>query len=119
MARRGLSKPRCTLPGCDGEHMPSLHMLMGEENAGVNIIAGDATEGEAECEYEAGGWWVGTVGVMETPEWTGEASGIASGPGPAQGDDQEEVGGDSQFEWEHEFQVNECSEGEMAGFQIC
>jgi hypothetical protein len=52
---------------------------------------------------------------METPEWTGEASCSAPGLGPAQGDDQAEVGGDSQIEWEHEFQVNECSEGEMAG----
>jgi hypothetical protein len=115
----GLSKPRCTRPGCDGEHTPGVHMLMGEDNAGVNLIAGDEDEDEAEDENEAKGeyeyvdegWWVGTVGVMETPEWTGEASCTTAGLGPAQG----EVRGDSQIEWEHDFQVNECSEGEMAG----
>jgi hypothetical protein len=56
---------------------------------------------------------------METPEWTGEASCTTAGLGPAQGDDQVddrgEVKGDSQIEWEHDFQVNECSEGEIAG----
>jgi hypothetical protein len=123
----GLSKPRCTRPGCDGEHTPGVHMLMGEDNAGVNLIAGDEDEGEAEdestaegeykCEYEYedGGWWVGTVGMMETPEGTGEAPCTNAGLGPAQGDDQGEVRGDSQVEWERDFQVNECSEGEMAG----
>jgi hypothetical protein len=30
--RGGMSKPRCTQPGCDGEHTPSVHKLMGEEN---------------------------------------------------------------------------------------
>jgi hypothetical protein len=117
--KRGLSKPRCTLPGCDGEHTPGVHMLMGEESAGVNIIAGDEDEDEDEAEgegeYEDEGWWVGTVGVMETPEWTGEASCIASGLGPVQDNDQGEVEGDNQIEWEHGFQVNECSEEEMAG----
>jgi hypothetical protein len=77
----GLSKPRCTLPGCDGEHTPGVHKLMGEESAGVNIIAGDGNEedeeededeDEDEGEYEDDGWWVGTVGVMEVPEWAGE-----------------------------------------------
>ncbi len=27
--RGGLSKPQCTRSGCDGEHTPDLHMLMG------------------------------------------------------------------------------------------
>ncbi len=35
----GLSKPRCTRTGCNGEHTPNVHMLMGEDNAGVNLIA--------------------------------------------------------------------------------
>jgi hypothetical protein len=100
-------------------------MLMGEDSAGVNLIAGDEdedkdeaedeNEAEGEYEYEDEGWWVGTVGVMETPEWTGEASCTTAGLGPAQDDDQGEVRGDSQIEWEHDFQVNEYSEGEMAG----
>jgi hypothetical protein len=119
----GLSKPRCTRPGCDGEHTPGVHMLMGENNAGVNLIAGDEdetgdeseAEGEYGYEYEDGGWWVGTVGVMETLEGTGEASRITADLGPAQGDDQDEVRDNSQAEWERDFQVNECSEGEMAG----
>jgi hypothetical protein len=123
----GLSKPRCTRPGCDGEHTPDVQMLMGEDNAVVNLLAGDEDEDEAgdeseaevECEYEweyeDGGWWVGTVGVVETLEETGEASCITTGLGPAQGDDQSTGRDDGQVEWEHDFQVNECSEGEMAG----
>jgi hypothetical protein len=98
-------------------------MLMGEDNAGVNLIAGDEDEDEAEdeseaegeYEYEDGGWWVGTVGVVETPEGTGVASCTTAGLGLAQGDDQGGVRGDSQVEWECDFQVNECSEGEMDG----
>ncbi len=47
--RGGLSKPRCTRSGCDGEHTPNVHMLMGEEDAKVNFVAG----GEGEEEFEA------------------------------------------------------------------
>jgi hypothetical protein len=68
-----LSKPGCTQPGCDGEHTPSMHKLMGEENVGVNLVAEhgseDEDEGEDESEDEDEGWWVGTVGVMEEPEY--------------------------------------------------
>jgi hypothetical protein len=39
----GMSKPRCTQSGCDGEHTPSVHKLMGEENVGMNLVA----EGES------------------------------------------------------------------------
>jgi hypothetical protein len=46
--RGGMSKPRCTQSGCDGEHTPSVHRLMAEEHAGVNLIA----EGSSECEDE-------------------------------------------------------------------
>ncbi len=46
----GLSKPRCTRSGCDGEHTPNVHMLMGEDNAGVNLIAVDEDREEAEAE---------------------------------------------------------------------
>jgi hypothetical protein len=77
----GLSKPRCTLPGCDGEHTPDVHVLMGEESAGVNITTGDGgreededeDEAEGEGEYEDEGWWVGTVGMMEVPDWAEES----------------------------------------------
>jgi hypothetical protein len=65
--RGGMSKPRCTQSGCDGEHTPSVHKLMGEENAGVNLIAEDRG-GEDDDEDEDEGWWVGTVGVMEMPD---------------------------------------------------
>ncbi len=74
--RGGMSKPRCTQPGCDGEHTPSVHKLMGEENAGVNLIAEDRDgedEVEDEDEDEDEGWWVGTIGVMEMPDQMEEA----------------------------------------------
>jgi hypothetical protein len=62
-----MSKPRCTQSGCDGEHTPSVHKLMGEEHVGVNLVAEDKSEaGEDEDEDE--GWWVGTVGMMEMPD---------------------------------------------------
>ncbi len=64
--RGGLSKPRCTQAGCDGEHTPSMHKLMGEESAGVNLVAEDESElEEDEDEDEDEEWWVGTIGVME------------------------------------------------------
>jgi hypothetical protein len=74
--RGGMSKPRCTQSGCDGEHTPSVHKLMGEEHVGVNLIAEDESEAggnedEGEDEYqdqdEDEEWWVGTVGMMEVP----------------------------------------------------
>ncbi len=67
--RGGMSKPRCTQSGCDGEHTPSVHKLMGEEHVGVNLVAEDESEtGEDEDEDEDEGWWVGTVGMMEVPD---------------------------------------------------
>jgi hypothetical protein len=98
---------------------------MGEDDAGVNLIAGDEdgdeaedeneVEGEYEWEYEDGGWWVGTVGVMETPGWTLEASCTIGGLDSAQGGGQDGVRDDGQVKRGSEFQVNECSEGELAG----
>jgi hypothetical protein len=44
--RGGLSKPRCTQAGCDGEHTPGVHELLGEEHAGMNLVA------EGECESD-------------------------------------------------------------------
>jgi hypothetical protein len=73
--RGGMSKPRCTQSGCDGEHTPSVHRLMAEEHANVNLITeGDSeyeNEDEEEDEYEDReedeGWWVGTIGAVEVP----------------------------------------------------
>jgi hypothetical protein len=75
--RGGMSKPRCAQSGCDGEHTPSVHKLMGEEHVGVNLVAEDESEVEGdedgdEDEYQDQdkdeGWWVGTVGMMEVPD---------------------------------------------------
>jgi hypothetical protein len=49
--RGGLSKPKCTQAGCDGEHTPSVHELMGEESVGVNLVAEDEYESEEEEEW--------------------------------------------------------------------
>ncbi len=68
--RGGLSKPRCTQAGCDGEHTPGVHKLMGEESVGVNLVAED--EGESE-ENEDGEWWVGTVRAVEVRDEEEEA----------------------------------------------
>jgi hypothetical protein len=74
--RGGMSKPRCTQSGCNGEHTPSMHKLMGEEHVGVNLVAEDESEAggnkdEGEDEYQDQGedeeWWVRTVGMMEVP----------------------------------------------------
>jgi hypothetical protein len=64
--RGSMSKPRCVHPGCDGEHTPSVHKLMGEESAGVNLVAEGESEDEDKDEDE--GWWVRTVGVTEMPD---------------------------------------------------
>jgi hypothetical protein len=63
--RGGLSKPKCTQAGCDGEHTPSVHKLMGEESAGVNLVAEDEWESEEDEDEE---WWVGTVRMEEVQE---------------------------------------------------
>jgi hypothetical protein len=68
--RGGLSKPRCTQAGCDGEHIPGVHKLMGEESAGVNLVAEDESELEEDEDEE---WGVGTVGVMEMRDEEEEA----------------------------------------------
>ncbi len=73
--RGGLSKPRCTQAGCDGEHTPGAHKLMTGESAGVNLVAEDESESEEDEDEE---WWVGTIGLTavrdggeETPEEEG------------------------------------------------
>jgi hypothetical protein len=54
------SKPKCMQAGCDGEHTVSVHKLLGEESAGVNLVA----EGEYESEEDEE-WWVGTVRIED------------------------------------------------------
>ncbi len=61
--RGGFSKPKCTQAGCDGEHTPGVHKLLGEESVGVNLVA----EGEYESEEDEE-WWVGTVRMEEMQE---------------------------------------------------
>ncbi len=116
--RGGLSKPRCTQPGCDGEHTPGVHKLMGEESAGVNLIAEDwSEEGDEDAareEDEDKGWWVGTVGAMETSDWTEETSCSVPSLGRAQDTDYGEAEYDGQVDWEPELLLGECSEDEMA-----
>jgi hypothetical protein len=68
--RGGLSKPRCTQAGCDGEHTPGVHKLMGEESAGVNLVAEDESEWEEDEDEE---WWVGTVEAVEMRDEEEEA----------------------------------------------
>jgi hypothetical protein len=61
--RGGFSKPKCTQAGCDGEHTPGVHELLGEESVGVNLVA----EGEYESEEDEE-WWVGTIRMEEVEE---------------------------------------------------
>jgi hypothetical protein len=116
--RGGLSKPSCTQPGCDGEHTPGVHKLMGEESAGVNLIAEDGSEEEYEDEAreedEDEGWWVGTVGVMETQDWTEETLSSVPGLGQAQDANHGEAEDGGQIEHEPELPLEGCSAGEMA-----
>jgi hypothetical protein len=63
--RGGLSKPRCTQAGYNGEHTPGVHKLMGEESVGVNLVAEDEYESEEDEDEE---WWVGTVRSVEVRE---------------------------------------------------
>jgi hypothetical protein len=112
--RGGLSKPRCTRDGCDGEHTPDLHMLMSGGDAKVSLVAGDedeesfgvAEEYENECEYEweyeDGGLWVGTVSAAADLEGSGEGR-------------SEEEGADESCEREGDFQANEGVEEEAVG----
>jgi hypothetical protein len=114
--RGGLSKPRCTQAGFDGEHTPGVHKLMGEDNAGINVVAGDESEDEDEVreEDEDEGWWVGTIGATEMPGWVREAPRDAPGMGQARDEDLGVAGGDGQIQHEHEPMPGGCAAGEMA-----
>jgi hypothetical protein len=57
------SKPKCMQTGCNGEHAVSVHKLLGEESASVNLVVEDECESEEDEE-----WWVGTVRVEEGEE---------------------------------------------------
>jgi hypothetical protein len=59
----GFSKPKCMQAGCDGEHAVSVHKLLGEESAGVNLVAEDNYESEEDEE-----WWVDTVRIEDKEE---------------------------------------------------
>ncbi len=65
----GLSKPRCTQAGCNGENTPSVHRLVARESAGVNVLAGMESDEDEDEE-----WWVGTVGTEESWEDEEETS---------------------------------------------
>jgi hypothetical protein len=62
------SKPKCMQAGCDGEHAVSVHKLLGEESAGVNLVA----EGEYESEEDEE-WWEGTIRIEDREEEEEEA----------------------------------------------
>jgi hypothetical protein len=126
--RGGMSKPRCTRSGCDGEHTPNVHMLMGEDDAKVNFVAGCEAEEEfeagdergVECEYEweyeDGGLWVGTVGAVEVLGWGEEAPATTDTPASVfNGSRPEEKGGNEQNEQENDFQGGGDPEEEAAG----
>jgi hypothetical protein len=102
-------------------------MLMGEDDAKVNFVAGSEGEEEfeagdehgVECEYEweyeDRGLWVGTVGAVEVLEWGKEApattdalASVFSGSRP------EENGSSEQDEQESDFQVDGDPEEEAA-----
>jgi hypothetical protein len=93
---------------------------MGEESAGVNLIAEDRDEGEDEDEDEIGeededgGWWVGTVGVMEPLDWAEETSRGVPSLGQAQDVDHGKAEDGGQAEYEPELLLDDCSAGEMA-----
>jgi hypothetical protein len=118
--RGGISKPRCTQAGCDGEHTPSVHKLMGEEGAGVNLVAEDEGEvGDEEDEDEE--WWVGTVEVTEGRDEGGEALKEIDESGSA---DEVEYSSDTHFPkeleedgWWNPEPSQPCSEDDEEGVQ--
>jgi hypothetical protein len=114
--RGGMSKPRCTQPGCDGEHTPSVHKLMGEENAGGNLVAEDEDKtDEDNDEEEDEGWWFGTVGVMEVPDQEGETVGEAVESEPEKGAHCSSEEDDPRLEIEPEYPSDDCSADELTG----
>ncbi len=110
-AKGGLTKPRCTRPGCDGEHTSKLHALVGEADAEVNIVAGDDDEVASgyEDEYnhqlshEYEDLWVGTFEAAEAAEEADGPADATGGQGLPQRDDlAEEERMADQYECEYE-----------------
>jgi hypothetical protein len=115
MAEGGCLSPGAP-SGCDGEHTPNIHMLMGEGEAKVNFIAGTEGEEEYEWEYEDGGLWVGTVGAVEVLEWGGEASTTTDALASVlNGSHPDKERGSEQTNQESDFQISESPEEESAG----
>jgi hypothetical protein len=113
--RGGMSKPRCTQPGCDGEHTPSVHKLMSEENAGVNLVAEDEGETDkdgGEDEDKDEGWWVGTIGAMEVSDQERETLGKTVKSEPVKEDHRSSEEGDSRLEMQPEYLSDNCSADE-------
>jgi hypothetical protein len=54
----GFSKPKCMQTGCNGAHVVSVHRLLGEEDASVNLVTEVGYESEEDKE-----WWVRTVRI--------------------------------------------------------
>jgi hypothetical protein len=81
---------------------------MGEDNASVNVVAGNESEDEDEFrdEDDDEGWWVGTIGATEVLGWAGETPRDA--PCMEQHDDGE------QAQRGHEPMSGECLTGEVA-----
>jgi hypothetical protein len=115
--RGGMSKPRCTQSGCDGEHTPGVHKLMVEENAGVNLVAEDEGEtdedgGEDEDKDEDEGWWVGTIGAMEVPDQERETLEEMIKPQPVKGDHRSGEEDNFRPEMQPECSSDDCSADE-------
>jgi hypothetical protein len=105
-------------------------MLMGEDDAKVNFIAGDEGEEEyetvyeagdkhgVECEYEweyeEGGLWVGTVGAVEVLEWGEEAPCTTGALASVLNGHPDGVRDNGQAKQGREFQVDEDPEEEPA-----
>jgi hypothetical protein len=126
--RGGLSKPRCTHSGCDGEHTPNVHRLMGEDDVKVSLVAGnedeEGFEDEYECEhkyeweYEGSGLWVGTVGAVEVLEQGEETPVTTDAPAagydesrPGKWETSEPNGGKSDFQVEGDLVEEAADDG--------
>jgi hypothetical protein len=103
----GLSKPRCTQAGYDGQHTPGVHRLLEEESAGVNLVAENESElEEDETEDDDEGWWVGTIGAIEVQDQEEEALEKVDEPGLEEGTHPTTGESDSGLEEEPEYPLD-------------
>jgi hypothetical protein len=109
--RGGLSKPRCTQAGCDGEHTPGVHKLMGEESVSVNLVVEDESEVE-EDEEEDEEWWVGTISAVEMRNQEEKTLDEAIESGPEEESLLTAMQSDFGLEEEPEYPPINCSAGE-------